>query len=170
MSRSYRPIDVSELWEKYSLNPLTGELYYRRPTPGRTVGASAGRCRSDGYWNVGTEGYLRHRLVHAWVAGVDPAEHYVDHVNCVPGDDRPWNLRLATPGQSSRNTRSVGVERRRGKFQARICVDYRRKTIGTFDTYEEAAAAYAKAAQELHGEFACTVGVGLPLADSTVNL
>jgi hypothetical protein len=170
MSRSYRPIDVSELWEKYSLNPLTGELYYLQPTKGRIAGTAAGGRRLDGYVTVGTGRFLRHRLVYAWVAGVDPAEHYVDHVNCVPGDDRPWNLRLATPGQSSRNTRSVWVERRRGKFQARICVDYRRKTIGTFDTYEEAAAAYAKAAQELHGEFACTVGVGLPLAASTVNL
>lgn len=36
-----------------------------------------------------------------------------------------------------------------------IYVNYKRKHLGMFDTLEAAAAAYAKASKELHGEYGC---------------
>jgi hypothetical protein len=41
-----------------------------------------------------------------------------------------------------------------GKWQASISVEGSQKYLGLFERQEDAAAAYAKAAQELHGSFA----------------
>jgi len=69
------------------------------------------------------------------------------------------NLRPATHQQNCYNTNKQqlgykGVWDRDGRYMARIQADGRRKHLGTFDTAEEAAIAYDKAAKELHGEFA----------------
>lgn len=42
----------------------------------------------------------------------------------------------------------------KGKFYAMINIDKRPVYLGSFDTPEEAGAAYQRAALELHGEFA----------------
>jgi hypothetical protein len=41
-----------------------------------------------------------------------------------------------------------------GKYQAQIWVDKKYRYLGSFDTQEEANAAYANAAISAHGEFA----------------
>lgn len=90
----------------------------------------------------------------------------VDHVNCNPLDNRRCNLRLATNSQNQRNRGSnknnksgfKGVSWRvsRQKWLAQIEIDGKGKHLGYFDTPEDAAQAYDKAARELHGEFAKT--------------
>ena len=148
MARAYKALPpASELWERFEYNPLTGVLYRN--------GKPAGCKRNDGYWCISVAGtlYLRHRLVYGWVNGVDPGAFIVDHANRVPGDDKSWNLRLATPGESSRNVKARGVYPRRGKYQAKICVNRKQIILGTFSTEAEARAAYEKASLELHGEF-----------------
>jgi hypothetical protein len=47
-----------------------------------------------------------------------------------------------------------GVFRRGEKFRSYVNKDGKRHNIGTFDTAEEAHAAYLAKAKELHGEFA----------------
>lgn len=47
-----------------------------------------------------------------------------------------------------------GVSLEGTRFKAKICKNYKQIHIGTFDTKEEAHAAYCTAARELHGEFA----------------
>lgn len=87
---------------------------------------------------------------------------YVDHVNCDPLDNRRPNLRLCTPAQNALNRRKEsgaaipfkGVYLSRGRYQARITLNGKRVYLGEHATAELAAKAYAKAARELHGEFA----------------
>lgn len=91
----------------------------------------------------------------------------VDHINRNPLDNRRENLRLATGSQNMANREGWGKSlpkgvshhpARPGKgpecFQARIGVNSRRISLGTYRTPEEAGRAYDKAALQHYGEFA----------------
>jgi hypothetical protein len=92
-----------------------------------------------------------------------PDDAIVDHrdrngLNC-----QRRNMRLATLSQSMMNryvpqsehgTGFRGIEKNKNKWTARIRADNERTNLGTYDTPEEAARAYDRAAMELHGEFA----------------
>lgn len=107
----------------------------------------------------GRSRFLHTRLWQDW--GMPPAPH-LDHRNRDGLDCRRENIRAATSvtnGQNrapNRGTRSgrKGVTLMNGKWVARIVVDRKRRNLGTFDTIEEAAEAYAVAARESFGEFA----------------
>ena len=57
-----------------------------------------------------------------------------------------------------------GVNRSHGSWAARIQIDGKRKTLGSFDTEADAALAYNEAARQCHGEFAYMNPVPLPYA------
>ncbi|MDE2434711.1 MAG: HNH endonuclease [Sphingomonadales bacterium] len=87
----------------------------------------------------------------------------VDHINGNRLDNRRENLRLATHAQNACNNaaivgtsarRGVSWHTSRGKWRATIKVDGRARHVGYFATEDDAAAAYDKAATDLHGEFA----------------
>lgn len=101
-----------------------------------------------------------------------PVGHFTDHENRDKLDNRRSNLRIATIGESninktndvSKTSQFRGVSRYRvsthgGKYvyhywRATIGVNWQHIALGYFKTEIEAAAAYNKAASELHGEFA----------------
>jgi hypothetical protein len=95
------------------------------------------------------------------VYGRWPAEQ-IDHVNGVKGDNRIANLREATPTQNVANTLArrnnkcgkKGVVLARGKWQAQIYPNGRQIKLGSFNSAEEAHAAYCSAARIYFGEFA----------------
>lgn len=84
--------------------------------------------------------------------------------NLNPFDCRRTNLRLATKAQccqnrrrNSRNTsgyKGVSFYKRDQKWQAQIQVNGRKIHLGLFDEPEFAYAAYCRAAEQYHGEFA----------------
>jgi hypothetical protein len=86
----------------------------------------------------------------------------VDHQNGNGLHNWRGNLRVCTNAENSRNRQKnknntsgyKGVVPDRGKFRARIKVNYRLLNIGTYNTPEEAAHAYDRAAKEHHGKFA----------------
>lgn len=88
----------------------------------------------------------------------------VDHGDLNGTNNTRNNLRLATTSENacnrtlgSNNTTGVkGVTRYKNRFRANIKRDGVPKHLGIFDTLEEAADAYDRAAEKLHGEFAQT--------------
>lgn len=84
-----------------------------------------------------------------------------DHVNGNRLDNRRENIRLATQGQNSANSRLrsdnktgyKGVTSFRGKFRATIKAKGKYHFLGYFNTPEEAHEAYCKASDILHDEF-----------------
>lgn len=96
-----------------------------------------------------------HRLIIRAPKGIE-----VDHVDGDGLNNRRYNLRLATRSQQLMNRRGWGKSRFKGvcpsgrKWQAYITKDHVDYRLGSFDTEEEAALAYDRAALQLHGEYA----------------
>lgn len=124
--------------------------------------------REPRYWQVciGGANLLAHRVVYLLATGSDPKEMNIDHINGDGTDNRIENLRLATPAQNSWNRglnknntsgiKGVRFYKATGRWHATIWVKWDSIHLGYFATQEEAAAAYARAAEQLHGEFART--------------
>jgi hypothetical protein len=91
------------------------------------------------------------------------SERVVDHWDSDGLNNRRKNLRVAIEKINARNKRAIhnetgfkGVSQRGRKFTARITVNGKLRSLGGFDTAEEAAAAYDRAARRLHGAYAAT--------------
>ena len=144
-------------------DPDTGLFRWRVKT-GRSVhiGAVAGHFAKRGYVEIRIDGHLwhAHRLAWLWMTGSWPIAE-IDHKNKDRNDTRWSNLREATHGQNgvhkgaNKNNKFgiKGVRMRRGRFEAHIWKNGGDFWIGSFNTAEEASAAYIAVAYELHGEF-----------------
>jgi hypothetical protein len=124
------------------------------------LGAPVGSVNADGYVHVYFRGkyHKAHRLVWLHVTGEWPTTE-LDHINGDRSDNRFENLRPVTREcnmQNQRRARSdnaaqvLGVHRKCRRYQARIGVDGKNIHLGTFDTAEEAHAAYVAAKRVLH--------------------
>lgn len=157
-------ITQEELKSLLHYEPVTGEFTWKVSRGKGKAGSFAGTPHSRGYVHIKISGklYLAHRLAFLFMTGeLPPAE--VDHVNGVKTENRWLNLRQATRTENQCNHRlrsnnSSGVkgvswDKRRGKWQARVCIHGRDKHIGYFHDIEEADVAVQAARIALHGEF-----------------
>lgn len=107
--------------------------------------------------SAGAPTVLMHRLILAAQPG-----QIVDHIDGDGLNNRRSNLRLCTHRQnmcnqvvSRRNRLGIkGVSLDRGRYKAKITTAERTIHLGSYDTPEEAKAAYMGAAKALFGEFA----------------
>lgn len=120
----------------------------------------------DYYWYVETNGYVRclrdgkkiylHRLIMQC-----PSNLCVDHINHKPNDNRKCNLRIVTKQQNNQNkipntasmVSGVYQDERNGKWYARITVNYKSISLGTFDKIEDAINARKEAEIKYFGEY-----------------
>jgi hypothetical protein len=128
-------------------------------------GVIAGTIDQYGYRVIRIDGknYFAHRLAWFYHYGVWPVGE-IDHRNMVPDDNRIENLRdvgidraLQRANQKVRKDSKIGLKgvqrTKEGRFRARLCS----KSLGEYDTPEEAHAAYVVAAKRKYGEFSRAV-------------
>lgn len=154
--------------------PRTGNFIWReRPSNRVRVGDIAGNVnKRTGYKSIKIDGlsYYSHRLAWLHVYGEWP-QGIIDHRDGDKTNNRIENLRAATLAQNAANAKrpvhntsgfkGAWFHGRDRRWVANIKVDRKTKYLGSFDTREEAHAAYMAAARSLHGEFA-SGGQGKP--------
>lgn len=150
--------------ELFEYDDRTGLLRWKIDRGGRgRKGRAVGTLHRDGYLQVkiGGKQYLLHRVIWLWYYGFWPMDQ-IDHVNGCRSDNRLVNLRQCTNASNQharpyasalKFPRGVRVQHS-GRFQAQIQVAGRKISLGTYDTPEEAAEAYGRAAKRNYGDFA----------------
>lgn len=128
---------------------------------GRLAGKKAGTVGHCGYIFVTIDQahYLAHRVI--WVMQVGAWPKQIDHKNRDCGDNRWDNLREARQQQNLWNRslrkrdlpRGVRLRCDGAKFIARATIDRKEIHLGSFDTPEEAHAAWLAFVQKERGEF-----------------
>lgn len=118
----------------------------------------------DGYGWFGIMGrnHGAHRVSYVLAYGVIPKGMQVDHICGNRACVNPAHLRLATHYQNKlhgqvRVTNKLGIKgvsRMKNQFKAEIALNGVRYYLGLWPTPEEAHAAYCRAANQLHGQFA----------------
>ena len=159
-------LHVDELKERLSYNPDTG-VFTWASIPSRNsrskVGGLAGATDTKGYRVIKLSGklYKAHRLAFLYMTGEWP-NHMVDHCDGDPGNNAWNNLREANSSQNQANKRPCGKSgvkgvvwhRRCRKWQAQLTSYGQTIYLGQYDTVAEAAAMYASAAIDIHGDYA----------------
>lgn len=132
------------------------KLPFRKLRPGKG---------SHGYWTVNIfagkkpGNYCVHRLMAMAFLGIKQGQ-VVDHINRVKTDNRLENLRIVTDSQNAHNRRNAvkglrGAYFQQGYWFSQIQLNKKQHYLGSFDTEEEAHAAYCAAAKAHYGEFCC---------------
>lgn len=162
-------IQAEQLRWLFDLN-TDGTLTWLQPSKyhndliGTEAGSPMPTHSGKAYWAVQVLGrkVKRSHIVFCLTHGRWPAQQ-VDHINGDSLDDRPENLREATPTQNAWNHKRrakrsplpMGVRQAvSGRYVARIGVNKKQITIGTFDALDAAVAAYQQARIQHFGEFA----------------
>lgn len=151
--------------ELFNYDPLTGVFSWRvSPCNFIKAGSAAGHASPEGYVVIGVD-YLvlkAHRVAWLHFYGECPDDLHIDHVNGCRSDNRIENLRLCNRAQNAqnlqrayRNNRSSGIlgvyfHKQARKWQAKIQIDGKPKSLGLYHTKEEAAEAYAEAKRAIH--------------------
>ena len=166
-----RELDANRVREVFAFDPSTGVFTYRTQTAHhRKVGDIAGTITAQGYRDIGIDSrvYKAHRLAWFYMHGQWPM-HQIDHINGDRADNRIANLRDVTKTVNLQNQKrahsnsahgflGVRIESRWGdspRYLARITVNGVRRSLGSFDTAEEAHAAYLNAKRAEHP--GCTI-------------
>lgn len=123
-------------------------------------GEAAGYKNPSGYIYIKIDHrtYLAHRLAWFYMVGEWPSDE-IDHKDGDKANNKFKNIREATRSHNMQNKHVaasnnesglLGVSRSRNRWKAAIRVAGRLRYIGTFDTPEEAHAAYVEKKRELH--------------------
>ena len=155
-------LEQSQLLEAFEYRD--GNLFWKVSRGRAKAGDKAGCKNWNGYAFVGFNGkqHMAHRVIFLIHRGFMP--EYVDHINRNPSDNRIENLRACTNSENLCNAKlpkhnTSGVKgitwlKREGKWQARIWVNGKAKSIGRFASLDDAKQSVMKAREFYHEEFA----------------
>jgi hypothetical protein len=142
-----------------------GNLYWKTKRKGAQKGKPAGN-NAFPYKSIMIDKkyYLTHRLIYAFHYGNFPIT--VDHINGNKSDNRIENLRAATKSENQQNMRKaystnksnlIGAfySKKNKNWFSRICINNKRKWLGSFANANDAHQAYINAKREIHP--ACTI-------------
>jgi hypothetical protein len=171
-------IDIELMRSLLSYEPETGEFSWLCDRSNIKAGSIAGWINNKGYRliRIGARCVPAHRIAWAMTFGEYPSKQ-IDHIDGDRSNNRLSNLRLATLMENCRNRKLgkrnklgfKGIYRMKGSdvFVAHIRIGGSKMiSLGSYDTPEEAAHAYNKAAVLHHGEFATLNPVGGVFEDS----
>lgn len=152
-------VTAEELRELFSYDPETGTLKWKNILGTKItylIGYEAGYLTATGYRavSINNKSYLVHRVIWCLINGHWP--NCIDHRDGNPANNRLSNLRNGTQSHNHANRDKLqrGVEKHGRKYRARIKFKHVRTELGSFDTREEAQAAFDIAADKIYGEFA----------------
>lgn len=152
---------VERLKELVEYDPETGLFIRLNPVCGARI--QAGSMTVGGYLTLYLDGKHRksHRMAWLYMYGELP-DSGLDHINGNRKDNRICNIRKATNAQNTQNIRApyksnkssgvLGVywHTQGRKWQARIQLNKKAKSLGFFETKELASDAYLQAKRRLH--------------------
>ena len=152
--------------EQLAYDPSTGDFRWlvSKKGPGAKAGAVAGWRNRDGYVciKLGQHKVFAHRLAWLVTRGSWP-EHFIDHIDGNPSNNRIVNLRDVPQALNIHNVRRDksgktsglprGVKKNGNGFAARIRSGGKSLHIGQFATIGEASTAYQAARARLHAGF-----------------
>lgn len=155
-----KDISISRLREAFWYNPETGDLTWKSSSINNRIRPG----RLAGYVDTSRGGYIRvildgvkmgaHRVCFAIHHGRWPTEE-IDHINRIRTDNRACNLRECSRVDNAQNRKvtartGVTLQRDTGKYSAAIGAFGKRYHLGSFNTPEEANAAYLEAKLRMH--------------------
>lgn len=146
--------------ELLSYDPESGEFRWKKKASQKRAGDLAG-SQSGAYTQIGIDGviYFAHRVAVLLMQGRWPAVE-VDHINGNRHDNRWSNLREANRHENNQNlgmrsdnasgVKGVWWDKTKMKWISQIQSKGKRYSVGSFETLNEAADAYAKAKANIH--------------------
>lgn len=149
-------ITAERLRELLHYDPATGIFTNIAPRKKIVVGSVAGSLdQESGYWMIGLDRrrYYAHRLAWLYVTGEWPSQ-LIDHRDGNRASNVFTNLRDAERAINQQNLRNplpgtasglMGAFKKRNRWESRVRVFGQVIRLGTFDTAEEAHAAYIEA-------------------------
>lgn len=154
-------ITCEEVRRRFKYDRKLGVLVRRFNSGKAKAGTHSTAKDRDGYLVVGINKklYRAHRVVWLYVYGKWP-DADIDHINGIKHDNRISNLRDITRSRNKQNQKAqknnkcgfkgVWLHKQTGRWCATICHLGKKIHIGSFETIQEAAQAYAEKAAELH--------------------
>jgi hypothetical protein len=159
-------ITQAELKEKLIYDSLSGIFWWKSNAIGRaSLDNPAGSKDAKGYCRImiNRKMYLAHRLAWLYVNGVWPKSQ-IDHIDGNPLNNRYENLRECDSSQNICNSKlrrdsktgvkGVSWHSQAKKYNVRVCINGKRRSMGLFDDKEFAELVSIEARKKYHGEFA----------------